>query len=209
MATVAWSPDGTKLVTGEADLFEPSDVYVWDVASQTRIAKIGEHAAQAQTWVTWSPDGQLITSIGGDEWLRIYDTAQEYREVQTLEKGMMLITDYGFSPYGGRLVYGAPLHDGQGLNDTDSAFSNGAVRVVVPVPSLARLDYIAPLCIVSSDSTEATRLLSPEAMETLTVEILPDFIAQVEALPERAIPAGCATDLIAVAEAVYSSQKNN
>jgi hypothetical protein len=58
------------------------------------------------------------------------------------------------------------------------------------------------MCNAKADSLEAIEFLSSEAVEALTVEMLPNFITEIEALPEGAIPAGCAADLIAVAEAI-------
>jgi hypothetical protein len=73
--------------------------------------------------------------------------------------------------------------------------AGGAVRIVVPAPSLERLQAIADAC------------SAPAAVEqSLTADIqagqLTDFVARVEALPVGVIPPACAADLIAVAEAL-------
>jgi hypothetical protein len=54
------------------------------------------------------------------------------------------------------------------------------------------------------DAIAAVESLAAQDVTSLTLDALPGYIAQVEALPEGSIPPACAADLIAVAEAVMA-----
>jgi WD40 repeat protein len=75
-----------------------------------------------------------------------------------------------------------------------ASYLNGLVQVIVPAPSLERLQTIQAACV---SATVEAQLGQPT-----TVDVLPQYIAQVEALNEAEISAGCAADLVAVAQAV-------
>ncbi len=75
------------------------------------------------------------------------------------------------------------------------------LEIIVPAPSIDKLNTIAALCI--RDSTQRTDAVSAlTSTPVTTLATLPDFIAQVEALPDDAIPVACEADLLAVAEAL-------
>lgn len=70
MLAAAFSPDGSKLISGGSD----STIHVWEVESQKEILAIQQHA----DWVTdlaASPDGKLILSGSRDKTARTYDLA--------------------------------------------------------------------------------------------------------------------------------------
>jgi hypothetical protein len=111
------------------------------------------------------------------------------------------------SPYGGRLVLGdaAPTSDLaaiQASSDVIQTLADGAVQIVVPAPSLDRLNAIAELC-VRDALTPMLEVMDLTARPVSEIT-LSDFIAQVEALPDGAIPPACAADLLTVAAAIQS-----
>ena len=72
------------------------------------------------------------------------------------------------------------------------------LEVIVPIATLDRLNTIAELCFAESP----TRAVTPAA----SVAAVPEFVAQIEALPADAIPPACRADLLAVAAAVQAQR---
>jgi WD40 repeat protein len=69
--TVAWSPDGTRLVSGGAD----STARVWDAATGKVLLTLPGHANTVKA-VAWSPDGRRIATGGeNDPTARVWDAA--------------------------------------------------------------------------------------------------------------------------------------
>ena len=66
--TVAWSPDGKKLVSGSFDRL----VKMWDVASKQNTATFTGHGDSVES-VAWSPDGKQIASGSWDRTARIWE----------------------------------------------------------------------------------------------------------------------------------------
>lgn len=83
------------------------------------------------------------------------------------------------------------------MENAVQTLANGAVQIVVPVPSPERLQAIADAC-------NAPAAVEQSLTASLQADQLSTFITQVEALPENTIPPACADDLIAVAEALQS-----
>src|SRR5437763_17047475 len=67
---VAWSPDGTQLVSGGTDTL----VTLWDVADRTPLKVLRGHRWVVQG-VVWSPDGRFLASSGRDNAIRLWDPA--------------------------------------------------------------------------------------------------------------------------------------
>lgn len=66
--SVAWSPDGRRLVTGSDD----GVVKIWDAASGRALTNFQGHAGPVLA-VAWSPDGKRAASGGNDGTIRIRD----------------------------------------------------------------------------------------------------------------------------------------
>src|SRR5205085_1096255 len=68
--SVAYSPDGTKLVSGSQD----GTARVWDTATGQLAHELAGHSLMIQG-VAWSPDGKWLASIAGDRSLRLWYAA--------------------------------------------------------------------------------------------------------------------------------------
>ncbi|MBA2392743.1 MAG: protein kinase [Ktedonobacteraceae bacterium] len=66
--TVAWSPDGKRIVSGSGD----KTVQVWDAADGSHSYTYRGHFSYVYA-VAWSPDGKRIASGGNDETVQIWD----------------------------------------------------------------------------------------------------------------------------------------
>jgi WD40 repeat protein/nucleoside phosphorylase len=66
--SVAWSPDGKKVVTGSRD----KTIKVWDALSGECLAVLSGHGSTVRS-VAWSPDGAYIVSGSRDKAIQIWD----------------------------------------------------------------------------------------------------------------------------------------
>ncbi len=104
ISPVAFSPDGTQLVSG----FDDGSVRLWDVVTQKEVVILRGHADQVSS-VLFSPDGALLASGSGlvsDATIRLWDTAT-LEEVATLRGHEREVRSLSFSPDGATLVSGS------------------------------------------------------------------------------------------------------
>ncbi len=66
--TVAWSPDGQRLVSGNINGLAE----VWDVETNGRIANAKLHVARINA-ISWSPDGRRVASASDDGEISVWD----------------------------------------------------------------------------------------------------------------------------------------
>ncbi len=67
LTAVAWSPRGTKIMSGSIE----GQILVWDITTQAAHATLNVHKGNV-TGLTWSPDGEKFGSVGLDARLNIY-----------------------------------------------------------------------------------------------------------------------------------------
>jgi WD40 repeat protein len=101
VTSVAFSPDGQRLVSGSRD----QTVRVWDAQTGAPIARLVGHE-DAISSVAFSPDGQRLVSGSYDNTMRVWD-AQTGALIARLVGHERRVTSVAFSPDGQRLVSGS------------------------------------------------------------------------------------------------------
>jgi WD40 repeat protein len=111
--TLAFSPDGTFLVSGGCGAYDLSactvgELRLWEVQDQSQI---GDPIRGHTSWITdmaFSPDGQAFASSNADGTIMLWDvrSAQEWKPRLTINAGLEIIISLDFSPDGKTLVSG-------------------------------------------------------------------------------------------------------
>lgn len=97
---VAWSPDGSRLVSGGAD----RTIRIWDVSSGLALGEPLRGHTETVWNVAWSPDGRTLASVGFDGTLRFWDAERRVAlETLRLEGGDAGVA-VAFSPDGRTLA---------------------------------------------------------------------------------------------------------
>jgi len=201
MYSISWSSNGDMLVTGSIN----GILTVWDdvgqivyqlIANPYQAEDSRDIANTSLSWVrdvSFGVDGS-VQAVSGDGTVRRWDTQGNL--LQEVQIGQLETA--AWSPYGARLaVQIASQTSANGLRTV----SGDTFRIEVPFASMDQLNAIAELCV--RDATTQSRAVTGLASQRVTsLDALSDFVAQVESLPEGAIPAACRADLLAVAEAL-------
>jgi WD40 repeat protein len=106
--SVAFSPDGTRLVSGlglGSYFTEDITLRLWDTASGKEVARLEGHTGLVSS-VAFSPDGTRLASGSDDHTIRLWDTASG-KEVARLEGHTGPVSPVAFSPDGTRLASGS------------------------------------------------------------------------------------------------------
>jgi WD40 repeat protein len=100
VASVAFSPDGTRIVSGSYDY----TVRLWDTVSGAHLCALWAHFDLVNS-VVFSPDGTRIVSGSGDKTVRLWDTVSAH--ICTLKGHSGWVTSVAFSPDGIRVASGS------------------------------------------------------------------------------------------------------
>jgi WD40 repeat protein/serine/threonine protein kinase len=100
VASVAFSPDGQRIVTGSYD----QTAKVWEAASGRELFTLEGHRA-AVNCVAFSPDGQRIVTGSDDRTAKVWDAASG-RELLTFQGHSGEVSFVAFSPDSQRIVTG-------------------------------------------------------------------------------------------------------
>ncbi len=174
--SIAWSPDGSKLLTGS----ERGELFIWDLNQEEEpwIKTVLHPSMNSDILsVSFSADGSSLMAINAEGYAARFEVSTGMR---IAEATFPVNAAAVWSPYGERIVYQRQLEQR----------SDRGAQVVVPFVTLENLTELLVGC------TSENRL-APDSLDAL-----PDFVAQVESLPEGAIPAACRADLLAVAGAL-------
>jgi hypothetical protein len=101
VTSVAFSPDGQRLVSGSQD----KTLKVWDAQTGRDALTLKGHTGWVWS-VAFSPDGKRLVSGGDDDTLKLWD-AQTGQHTLTLKGHTFAVTSVAFSPDGKRLVSGS------------------------------------------------------------------------------------------------------
>jgi WD40 repeat protein len=101
VSSVAWSPDGKRVVTASAD----HTINVWDALSGRNLMVLSGHSRPIRS-VAWSPDGKQIASGSEDKTAKIWD-ALTGKEIRTLIGHSDTVDTVAWAPDGQRLATGS------------------------------------------------------------------------------------------------------
>jgi len=101
VTSVAFSPDGQRIVSGSAD----KTVKIWDANSGEELQTLTGHDDDGWS-VAFSPDGQRLVSGSADYSAKIWD-ANTGEKLRTLTGHAGVVTSVVFSPDGQRIVSGS------------------------------------------------------------------------------------------------------
>ena len=99
--TVAYSPDGTHIVSGSYD----GTLKIWDTATSAELGTLGGHTARVEA-AAYSPDGTRIVSVSSKA-LTIWDTATGAELTTLSSDSTWLAKAVAWSPDGTRIVSGS------------------------------------------------------------------------------------------------------
>ncbi|MGI9456761.1 MAG: eIF2A-related protein, partial [Aeoliella sp.] len=95
---VAWSPQGPRLATANAD----QTVDIWDTNTSERIHELRGHNGPVQR-IAWSSDGERLASASQDHTVRLWGV-ESGDQLRTLYGHLGNVDELGFSPDGRYLV---------------------------------------------------------------------------------------------------------
>ena len=96
--SVAYSPDGTKIISGSYD----KTVKIWDANTGECLKTLEGHSSGAYS-VAYSPDGTKIISGLSDKTIKIWD-ANTGQCLKTLEGDAWLVSSVAYSPDGTKII---------------------------------------------------------------------------------------------------------
>jgi WD40 repeat protein len=100
VCSVAFSPDGKRIVTGGGDRI----VRIWDAESGKELKTLEGHADVGIIYaVAFSPDGKKVVSSSGDKTARIWDV-ETGKELKKLEMHPYEVGCAAFSPDGKKVI---------------------------------------------------------------------------------------------------------
>ncbi|KAF5357453.1 hypothetical protein D9757_011603 [Collybiopsis confluens] len=99
--SVAFSPDGSKIISGSDD----KTVYIWDAVAGQQLAQLDGHSNQVNS-VAFSPEGSKIVSGSDDKTVRIWD-AVAGQQLAQLDGHTGRVNSVAFSPNGSKIVSGS------------------------------------------------------------------------------------------------------
>jgi hypothetical protein len=184
---ISIAPDGKNIAIGYLNGW----VRIWDVERQQIISQFAAHEEHPQcchseyaavTAIHF--DGKFLTTVTSDGTFRRWDSSTQELITDMQTSPTMQLAK--FSEYGGRLII---------VKDNATTIDGiPGIEIVVPDPSLERLNSIAQGCI-SAVGQRSVAFATDEAQ-------LSDFTAQIESLSDEQIPPGCKADLLAIIEAI-------
>ncbi len=201
---IAWSPFNDQVAM--VDNMTTGNIQILDVTTGLIMLAIeGPKKRNGYSSIgalAWSPDGRLLAGddFNGNIHLWNPNTGENVDTLVLNRQGSISVMSW--SPYGGTIAAGDSVTSNFTVEPKNASrftparlLGDSLIQIVVPAPSQERVEAIAAACVTEADARTA---LAP----SLSSGDTGGFAAAVEALPEEAIPAGCAADLLAVAAAL-------
>jgi WD40 repeat protein len=197
---LSWNPTGDLLaaITRTTYANSESQLYIVDVGTLSSRSGIFDLNSSSVTFTEWSPDGNVLAIDHVNGMVNLFDTL-DWNLIATISlsraSGRNLIA---WSAFGARLFVG----DANLSADADISKNN---LMLIPITTLDRFADIARACGAPTSLTQIDTSLQSEtaiATESQALE------AQLDALPEGTIPAGCEADLRAITQAIVSEQNS-
>jgi WD40 repeat protein len=101
VSSVAFSPDGKRIVSGSDD----HTVKLWDVETGKEIRSFSGHSSDVSS-VAFSPDGKRVLSGSFDKTVKLWD-AETGREIRTFSGHSYNVTFVAFNSDGKRILSGS------------------------------------------------------------------------------------------------------
>jgi WD40 repeat protein len=98
--SVAYAPDGTRIVSGSGDM----TIRVWDAVTGKQLVVLEGHTDWVRS-VAYSLDGKRVVSGSGDKTVRVWNT-HAGKQLAVLEGHTNTVPSVAFSPDGARIVSG-------------------------------------------------------------------------------------------------------
>ncbi|MFH0869131.1 MAG: hypothetical protein V1839_02810 [archaeon] len=84
VSCLAWSPDGSKLASGNQMGYYPSAIAIWDMSTGKVLHELSADTKRDIGSVSWSPDGTKLAAVMDDA-LRVWDTS-DWTEIARLNE---------------------------------------------------------------------------------------------------------------------------
>jgi WD40 repeat protein len=129
VTSAAFSPDGTRIVTGAAKLSGPFEVKVWDARTGICLFDLkGLPPAPRMAGVAFSADSKRIVTAGGDKTVRVWDATTGALQLELTEHAAEWdLNNPAFSPDGTQIAASYSAGDG-GLVKVWDARTGKALR---------------------------------------------------------------------------------
>ena len=203
VASVEWSPSYKRIAFSTTVFDLPntpeynSEVFIAD--------NVGIVSHQFQTnnktisGLDWSKDGLTLATASVNGAIEVWSLASS----QTIVEYISGISNYPIkaeiSPFSGRLAFGS-VYNPQLIQDSPNLNDLGLpIQIVVPIATVERFAEIAASCNAPAALTTAETQLQAQS-----ADVQSQLLAQLDTLPEDAIPVGCEADLRAIAEAMQA-----
>jgi WD40 repeat protein len=199
--SIQWSNNGRAILAANINNRREGvfyNVVVFDALTGEIVRTYSDFPNQL-TSARWSPDETqiLATSIDGTAYL--IDAASG--GVTPIYTGDVPLLSADWSPYGGQVAIGAParIEMTPSVTQDETGITNVPLQIIVPDPTLERLQAIAAAC-------GAESLIAPTATDTLTDAALTDTITNLQNATADQVPPACAADLLAIAQALQNDR---
>ncbi|KAJ7861893.1 hypothetical protein B0H13DRAFT_1726283 [Mycena leptocephala] len=153
VCSVAFSPDGTRIVSGSDD----ETICIWNAATGEAVGTPLEGHTDWVHSVAFSPDGTRIVSGSDDETIRIWNAATGEAVGTPLEGHTHWVRSVAFSPDGTRIVSGS--------DDETIRIWNAATGEAVGTPLEGHTDSVCSVAF----SPDGTRIVSGSDDETIRI----------------------------------------